>query len=166
MDESNRTTESSSPYDFEKSVSSKRKSLTSGAALSASAAFAILMVTAPVAQALNTTTVSPSSSQEASTSVTSTEIPTTSNNPAETMEFGVSSVESPIADEAASSFDIAASVDLVDPLAIDFGNTSSATPAAGAYGDDDEDDDEDDDDEDDDGDDDDDDDDDEDGDDD
>jgi hypothetical protein len=59
---------------------------------------------------------------------------------AQTLEIGLNSFE---ASSTATAAAVSSAVELIDPLAVDFGNTSSATPSAGAYGDDDDDDDDD-----------------------
>ena len=136
--------DSDSPYEYEKvEPTEKRKSFVSGAAVSAGAAFALFMM----APAFAGDGVLPSTEQNSlnqSSPATATETSgsavaaVATGSAAQTLEIGLNSFE---ASSTATAAVFSSAVELIDPLAVDFGNTSSATPSAGAYGDDDDDDD-------------------------
>ena len=139
--------DSDSPYEYEKvEPTEKRKSFVSGAAVSAGAAFALFMMTPafagdgvlPITEQNSLNQSSPATATETSGSAVES---AATGSAAQTLEIGLNSFE---ASSTATAAAVSSAVELIDPLAVDFGNTSSATPSAGAYGDD-EDDDEDDD---------------------
>ena len=136
-----------SPYEYEKvEPTEKRKSFVSGAAVSAGAAFAIFMMAPafagdgvlPISEQNSLNQSSPATTTETSDSAATS---VASGSATKTLEIGLSSFETP---STSGTVAISSAVDLIDPLAVDFGNTSSATPSAGAYGEDDGDDDDDD----------------------
>ncbi len=140
--------DSDSPYEYEKvEPTEKRKSFVSGAAVSAGAAFALFMMTPafagdgvlPIAEQNSLSQSSPTTSTDTSGSAVDA---VATGSAAQTLEIGLNSFE---ASSTATAAAVSSAVELIDPLAVDFGNTSSATPSAGAYGDDDDDDDDDDD---------------------
>lgn len=140
--------DSDSPYEYEKvEPTEKRKSFVSGAAVSAGAAFALFMMTPafagdgvlPITEQNSLSQSSPTTSTDTSGSAVDA---VATGSAAQTLEIGLNSFE---ASSTATAAAVSSAVELIDPLAVDFGNTSSATPSAGAYGDDDDDDDDDDD---------------------
>lgn len=139
--------DSDSPYEYEKvEPTEKRKSFVSGAAVSAGAAFALFMMTPafagdgvlPITEQNSLNQSSPATSTDTSGSAVDA---VATGSAAQTLEIGLNSFE---ASSTATVAAVSSAVELIDPLAVDFGNTSSATPSAGAYGDDDDDDDDDD----------------------
>lgn len=136
--------DSDSPYEYEKiEPNETRKSFVSGAAVSAGAAFALFMMAPafagngvlPIAEQNSLNQSSPATSTETSSSAVDAGA---TGSAAQTLEIGLNSFE---ASSTATAAAVSSAVELIDPLAVDFGNTSSATPSAGAYGDDDDDDD-------------------------
>jgi hypothetical protein len=139
--------DSDSPYEYEKvEPTEKRKSFVSGAAVSAGAAFALFMM-APAFAADGVLPITEQNSLNQSSPATSTDTSASAvdavatGSAAQTLEIGLNSFE---ASSTATAAAVSSAVELIDPLAVDFGNTSSATPSAGAYGDDDDDDEDDD----------------------
>ncbi|WP_216641744.1 hypothetical protein [Rhodoluna limnophila] len=136
--------DSDSPYEYEKvEPTEKRKSFVSGAAVSAGAAFALFMM-APAFAGDGVLPITEQNSLNQSSPATSTDTSGSAvdagatGSAAQTLEIGLNSFE---ASSTATAAAVSSAVELIDPLAVDFGNTSSATPSAGAYGDDDDDDD-------------------------
>ena len=136
--------DSDSPYEYEKvEPTEKRKSFVSGAAVSAGAAFALFMMAPafagdgvlPITEQNSLNQSSPATSTDTSGSVADV---AATGSAAQTLEIGLNSFE---ASSTATAAAVSSAVELIDPLAVDFGNTSSATPSAGAYGDDDDEDD-------------------------
>ncbi len=139
--------DSDSPYEYEKvEPTEKRKSFVSGAAVSAGAAFALFMMTPafagdgvlPITEQNSLSQSSPTTSTDTSGSAVDA---VATGSAAQTLEIGLNSFET---SSTATVAAVSSAVELIDPLAVDFGNTSSATPSAGAYGDDDDDDEDDD----------------------